>query len=254
MDANRDMFAFLDGEVGVERNLEVLQHLNACPPCGRRFEAEKRFEAGTVRTLREEALPPGLRGRLAAALDAEDRGGGGGARPASAPRRRWRFLPGGRWGFLAAASLVLAAGLGIADYACLGPWQCPILVASVEAAEGLEGGRAAGGPAPLDRAPDLTARGWRKCACAATVPAPALGMQACVADYEGPGGRAALVTLEVGDHPPKRWNRVRRGDRDWYEASVGGRRVLGWHDGGVFRALVTRSEGLDLDALADAVR
>ena len=251
MDANRDMFAFLDGEVGVERNLEVLQHLNACPPCGRRFEAEKRFEAGTVRVLREETLPPGLRGRLTAALDAEDRGS---APTSSGPRRTWRVLPGRRWGFLAAASLVLAAGLAAADYACVGPWQCPILVASVEAAEGLEGGRAEGGPAPLDHAPDLTARGWRKCACAATVPVPALGMQACVADYEGPGGRAALVTLEVGDHPPKRWNRVRRGDRDWYEASVEGRRVLGWHDGGRFRALVTRSDGLDLDALAAEVR
>jgi len=252
MDAHRDMFAFLDGAVSVERNLEVLQHLNACPPCGRRFESEKRFEAATVRALREEPVPAGLRARLATALDGAPRGGE--ARPAASPRRPWLRLPGGRWGFLVAASILLASGILAADYACLGPYQCPILLASVEAAEGLEGGRATGGAAPLAHAPDLAPLGWSKRACAAAVPAPTLGMQACVADYEGPGGRAALVSLEVGDHPPKAWNRVERGGEEWYEAGVGGRRVLGWRDGGTFRALVTRSGTLDLDALAALVR
>jgi anti-sigma factor (TIGR02949 family) len=253
METRRDLFAFLDGEVSVERNLEVLQHLNACPPCGRRFEAEKVCEAATARALREEPAPAALRGRLARALDAADRGVAPAARP-GAPRRLLR-LPGGRGGALVAAALLLAAVVAASDYACLGPFRCPVILASVEAADGLAEGSASGGPAPLADAPDLAGRGWRKSACAAAVPAPALGLRACVADYEGPGGRASLVTLPTGDHAPKSWNRVLRPDGSvWYEAVSDGRRVLGWREGGVFRALVTRSDALDLAALAAEIR
>ena len=38
IDYLRDMYAFLDGEVSVDRNLEILQHLNLCAGCARRSE------------------------------------------------------------------------------------------------------------------------------------------------------------------------------------------------------------------------
>ncbi len=243
IDILRDMYAFLDGEVPVQRNLEVLQHIHNCPPCAHRFEAEKRVEAGVRDALREEA-PSGLRARLGAALEAE------GLEAAAAPAPRGRLL-GGRWRFLAAAAAALLLGIVALDYACIGPFQCPLLLASVEAADGYAAGT---GIAPGGVVPDLAGQGFETCACRVAVPAPSLGMQACVAEYEGAAGRAALVVFTVGDHAPKPWNRVRREGREWYEAEIDGARLLGWKEGPEFRALVTRSAGIDLRAMAAAAR
>ena len=65
----------------------------------------------------------------------------------------------------------------------------------------------------------------------------------------------ALVSLPVGDHDPKPGTRVvDAAARAWYLATVGDRRVRGWKEGGAFRALVTRSERVDLEALSLLVR
>jgi hypothetical protein len=245
------MFAFLDGEVSVERNLELLQHVNVCPPCGRRLEAEKRFEEGLDRVLAAEAPPAGLRARLDAALDRADAGAEEAPRPAG---RRLRF-PGGRWGFLAAAASLLAGAVLAADRLCLGPFQCPVLIAATQAADGLEGGRGSKEPASLEDAPDLSAAGFRKITCCSVVTAPRLDLGASAAEYESPSGRVALVSMVVGEHDPKPGNIERDpAGRTWYVARVGDRRVRGWKEGGVFRALVTRSERVDLEVLALLVR
>jgi len=249
IETRRDMFAFLDGEVSIEKNLDVLQHVNGCPSCARRFEAEKRFEEGIDRTLSAEAPPAGFRGRLDAALD---RAAPASTRPAA--RKPFRFL-GGRFGFLAMAAGFLVAAVLLADRLCVGPFQCPVITAATEAAEGLELGRGSGGPAPLADAPDLAAAGFRKTSCCGKVAAPALGMDWAAAAYECPEGKVCLVSLDLGDHDPKPGNRLEDASgRAWYEAAVGDRRLRGWKDGPVFRALVTRSDRVDLERLSVVVR
>jgi hypothetical protein len=251
IETRRDMFAFLDGEVSVERNLEVLQHVNLCPPCGRRFEAEKRFEEGLGRTLAAEALPPGLRARLGAALERESADAPAAPRPA---RRGFRF-PGGRWGFLAAAASLLVAAVLAADRLCLGPFRCPLLVAATEAATGLEQGRGSKTPAPAVVAPDLAGAGLRKVACSDRVPTPTLGIDWTVAEYQCADGRVCLVSTEVGDHDPKAGHRVLdAGGRAWWDATVGDLRVHAWKEGGTLRALVTRCPKVEMDRLGAAIR
>ena len=70
-----------------------------------------------------------------------------------------------------------------------------------------------------------------------------------------PEGQVCLVEIPLGDHDPKSGNRVEdAAGRAWYEAEVGDRRLRGWKDGPVFRALVTRSGAVDLVRLALAAR
>ncbi len=258
------MFAFLDGEVSVERNLEVLQHVNGCAPCARRFEAEKRFEEGLDRNLAAGSPPAGLRARLDEALDravAEEEREGGAIAPAPAvlpgsfPGPRRAPVLAGRWRTVAAAAAALLAAVLVVDRLCIGPFQCPVLVAATEAAAGLEDGRGTGGQAALADAPDLAAAGWTKVGGSASVPAPRLQMTAAAAEYASGRDRVALVALRIGAHDPKSWNRKKdEAGREWYEATVGARRVLGWKEDGVFRALVTTSPRADLAALARLVR
>lgn len=245
-DARRDMFAFLDGALTVERNLEVLQHLNVCASCGKRFEAEKRFEEGVGRTLREEPAPAGLKNRLAAALDREDAGV-----PADLPVRRVPRPAHRRLRWLAAAAAALVAAVFVADRTCIGPFQCPVLLAAVEVAAGSDAGPARG---ELPGAPDLAAAGYRNVCHAEGVAAPALGLDGKALVYEGPGGKAWIVSLPTGDHEPKSWNRVVEDGLAWYEARVGEFRVCGWMEPGGFRAVVAKSEAVDLDRLARIAR
>lgn len=44
MDVRRQLFPFLDNELGVQENLEILTHLDLCSGCSGYFESEKRFE------------------------------------------------------------------------------------------------------------------------------------------------------------------------------------------------------------------
>lgn len=88
---------FLDGELEVEKNVVVLQHLELCGCCRSRFEDEKRF-LGRVAQGCCERTPLELRSKLAAALDCA-------GPPVAAPRRLRRAL--------VAAVVFFAAGASV---------------------------------------------------------------------------------------------------------------------------------------------
>jgi anti-sigma factor RsiW len=284
-DARRDMFAFLDGAVSVERNLEVLAHLNMCPPCGRRFEAERRFEECLCETLRAEPFPSGLSACLEAALDRAEADLAAGrsvedavadetphvAPAGSARTGALRLLRGSgarRFGLSAAAAVVLVVGAAWAT--CTGPFQCHYIQAAVQVPERLESGQSSlclvtndcgalaaalcgrgASDAPI---PDLAAAGFMLVGGAASVPAPAVDGAGLAVCYQSPSSRMTLVRFPTDGVLPESWNRIDRDGRAWYEASCRGRRVLGWVEGGYFHALVTSCPSADLASVASKVR
>jgi hypothetical protein len=90
-EATRRLDLFMDGELAVPENLQVLEHLNLCRPCAGVFEGEKRLRASLKSRLGGLRAPEALAGRLSAAL----RGDVEPFRPAAS----------GRWGMVAAAAL-----------------------------------------------------------------------------------------------------------------------------------------------------
>ena len=58
------MQPYLDGVLSDEQVREARAHLAACPPCEKRFRFEERFRH-FVRVAADEAMPVGLRDRLA---------------------------------------------------------------------------------------------------------------------------------------------------------------------------------------------
>ena len=52
--------AFLDDELDVELNLDVLEHINLCPDCRARFEDEKNFKQLVENRLLSDSTPAGL--------------------------------------------------------------------------------------------------------------------------------------------------------------------------------------------------
>lgn len=60
--------AFLDNELDVERNLEILRHLACCRSCGGMVEAERRFRGVIEERLGAEPVPEGLADRVLAAV------------------------------------------------------------------------------------------------------------------------------------------------------------------------------------------
>jgi hypothetical protein len=91
-ESKRYLDLFLDGELDVEQNLKVLEHLNLCAGCSKLFDGE-RMLAAEFQKVGQEKAPEALRERCRGAIDRECRAG----------RRRW---------VLSAAALVLA-GVGI---------------------------------------------------------------------------------------------------------------------------------------------
>jgi anti-sigma factor (TIGR02949 family) len=116
---------FLDGELEVEKNVELLKHFELCPPCSARKAAEGQLQA-RIEGACAEALPDDARSRIfAAALErvgAEEAAppGGGEVSELLRPPSLWRRA-------LAAAAVVLVAGgagwLGHANPFCWG--GCP---------------------------------------------------------------------------------------------------------------------------------
>jgi hypothetical protein len=99
---------FLDGELEVEKNVLVLQHLELCGCCRSRFEDEKKF-LGRVAQGCCEKPPADVRARISAALDSAA------PPPIAAPRRVVRRA-------LVAALVMVAAGastLWVVDPFCL---------------------------------------------------------------------------------------------------------------------------------------
>jgi hypothetical protein len=64
---------YLDGELGVEKSLGILEHLNACPACRELFDGEQAGGERLRRLLGAECAPPGLRNSLLAALAQRER-------------------------------------------------------------------------------------------------------------------------------------------------------------------------------------
>ncbi len=103
-EAKRYLDLFLDGELDVEQNLKVLEHLNLCTCCSKIFDGEKVL-ATEIAKAAGECCPEGLKRRCVMALDREGRGA-------------WRT-----W---AAAAAMLVAGMALGWI--LRPAQPPMVV------------------------------------------------------------------------------------------------------------------------------
>ncbi|KAF0243417.1 MAG: hypothetical protein FD180_3401 [Planctomycetota bacterium] len=55
---------FTDGELDPRANVDVLAHLNMCPPCNERFSDAKKFEDFLREKLRPQPAPPAVRVRI----------------------------------------------------------------------------------------------------------------------------------------------------------------------------------------------
>ena len=71
VDAKRHLDLFLDGELDVETNLKVLEHLNLCSGCAKTFEGERWLGGEVRRKLCENKAPDALKNRICLALDRE---------------------------------------------------------------------------------------------------------------------------------------------------------------------------------------
>lgn len=91
-EARNRLDLFMDGELAVEENLKVLEHLNLCRPCAEVFEAEKSLREG-LREQMEEKAPAALAGKIRAAMDR--------------PRRRWWIPAAGAATVLVALAVLL---------------------------------------------------------------------------------------------------------------------------------------------------
>jgi len=128
------LFAWLDGEVDGASDAAMRGHEAECPDCHGRGAAERRFDervaAGIVAGLgADDAVGLVRRARV---------------RPVSAPpRRRWRPVR-----LLSGLGLAAALLLAFSWYACIGPFECPYLLA---AEEGSSAPPAAGNAPGFDR-------------------------------------------------------------------------------------------------------
>jgi mycothiol system anti-sigma-R factor len=76
-EAIHTLYSFLDGELTIERRLEIQQHLDECSPCLEAFDFEAELRIVIARKCRDK-VPPSLLDRVSQAL-AEASGSGVGA-------------------------------------------------------------------------------------------------------------------------------------------------------------------------------
>ncbi|MEK7470158.1 MAG: anti-sigma factor [Planctomycetota bacterium] len=62
------VYLFVDGALDPRANVDVLAHLNMCPPCNERFSDAKKFEDFLKERLRPQPAPPAVRARIDARL------------------------------------------------------------------------------------------------------------------------------------------------------------------------------------------
>lgn len=74
VEARRYLDPFHDNELEMERNLEVLKHLNLCAECASIFDAERAAREAMRERWRAEGAPPGLRARCREAIASRSRG------------------------------------------------------------------------------------------------------------------------------------------------------------------------------------
>ena len=91
----RYLDSYINNELLVETNHEVLRHLETCPACAADVETRTRIKARLKSAVQNQSVPEDLQARLRAALREESRGS-----------FAWT-----RWASAAAAVLVVAAGL-----------------------------------------------------------------------------------------------------------------------------------------------
>lgn len=91
-EAKRRLDLFMDGELEVPGNMQVLEHLNLCRPCAGVFEGEQKLRTSMKSSLGALRAPAGLAPRLSASL----------AGTAAFPGKTSR-----RWGMVAAAALLI---------------------------------------------------------------------------------------------------------------------------------------------------
>jgi mycothiol system anti-sigma-R factor len=110
---------YVDGELGEAERATVSAHVDACPPCCRRMEAERSVRSllqARREALRRDRAPASLRARCVAQ---------GAAAPAATPWRE-RLVP-----FAIAASLVLLAGMAFVYQAT--EWSPRLMAAELTA-------------------------------------------------------------------------------------------------------------------------
>lgn len=56
--------AFIDGELDVERNLGILEHLNICPDCSKKYDDEKEFGSLIKKIVTKEQAPLYLKEKI----------------------------------------------------------------------------------------------------------------------------------------------------------------------------------------------
>jgi hypothetical protein len=95
MEIRAFLHPFLDGELDVDKNVVVLQHLQLCPPCRTRFEEEKKVFTRVQECLLVERCPDELRVKLRLVIDDAER------------ETRVYFSFRRRAGFAAAAAILL---------------------------------------------------------------------------------------------------------------------------------------------------
>ena len=66
-EAIHTLYSFLDGELTVERRLEIQRHLEECSPCLEAFDFEAELKIVVARCCRDQ-VPEGLRQRIADVL------------------------------------------------------------------------------------------------------------------------------------------------------------------------------------------
>jgi hypothetical protein len=102
--------AYLDSELESVPSLEIARHLEACPGCRGRFNAEARIEAGIAAILEREGKDPAALARISRFVDGL---GNTPAPPGRRTRRRRQFL-------MIAAVLLMALG-GLAAWRLIAP-------------------------------------------------------------------------------------------------------------------------------------
>jgi len=245
------LYPFVDGELSVEQNVNLLKHVELCPPCAARVARERELR-GLVARASQEPVGPQLQALLGAALDraeaeaeAED--------PAPRSYARWLSL---------AAGLLIALGAGLAmaydDPFCMK--GCPTLrlanaaarVADGEPTLSLEELRASF-PRPLfvPAACGVEVSGGHLVAAAGAPPRPLLRLRC------GRTGQGCLL-LHVPEGHGHFWQRRERPDgRVYLEARTpDGLHLVGWRaKGGVYVCLAQEEvKSGALFAMAAAVR
>ncbi len=69
VDALRELYLYLDGELTVERRVTIEVHLNECSPCMEKYEFEEELRIGIRKVVQGVEPAPEFRGQLLGMID-----------------------------------------------------------------------------------------------------------------------------------------------------------------------------------------